>query len=198
MAIRGYLAALVLAPLLGAQGGPGSHTPPPPPPPVSSDLLDQLVGRWDITGMAGPRPIHELADAEWVLDHQFLRIHRKQIDGPDETVLHIGFDEFLKRFVQFRLDTRGARGAETLAYGLPKGDNKLEFTFEYPTTLFRETWTWDAKEKTWQFLSESGPRNSKGTPAYSPVSIMTWRRFQGGRGAPRVPIPPAFHPPSPQ
>jgi hypothetical protein len=148
--------------------------------------------------MAGPRPIHERADAEWVLERQFLRIHRKQIDGPGEAVLHIGFDETLKRFVQFRLDTNGARGAETPAYGLQKGDNKLEFTFDYPMSLFRETWTWDAKEKTWQVLSEKGPKNSKGTPTYSPVSAMTWRRIQGGRGGRRGPFSPPLHPPSPQ
>jgi hypothetical protein len=192
MAIRRYLAALVLAPLLGAQGGPGVHQPPAP---VPSDLLDQLVGFWDITGMAGPLPIHERADAAWILNHQFLMIHRKEIDGPDVAVLHIGFDEGLKRFVQFRLDTNGARGAETPAYGLQKSDNILEFTFLYPMSLFRETWTWDAKEKTWQVLSEKGPKNSKG----SPVSTMTWRRIQGGRGGPRGPGPqrpqPPPHPP---
>jgi hypothetical protein len=192
MAIRRYLAALLLAPLLGAQGAPAVH---PPPTPVPSDLLDQLVGIWDITGMAGPRPVHEHANVEWVLNRQFLRIHRQQIDGPDESVLHIGFDQVFKRFVQFRLDTNGARGAETPAYGLQKGDNKLEFTFDYPNSLFRETWTWDAKERTWQFLTESGPKNPKGI-TYTLFSTMIWRRMPPeGRGR-RGPPPP--RPPSPQ
>jgi hypothetical protein len=193
MAIRRYLAALVLAPLLGAQGGAGVH---PPPTPVPSDLLDQLVGVWDITGTAGPNPIHERAIVEWILNRQFLRIHRQQIDGPDEAVLEIGFDPLFKQFVQFRFDTFGARGAETPAYGLQKGDNKLEFTFLYPTQLFRETWTLDPKERTWQFLSEYGPKNPKGV-AFTVASTMTWHRFQGGRGGGRR-GPPPQRPQSPQ
>lgn len=179
---------LLLATLLAAQGGPGLHAPPPP---VPSDLLDQLVGFWDITGTAtgpaGPTPIHERGNVEWILNRQFLMIHHKQIDGPDESVLHIGFDPLLKRFVQFRLDANGARGAETPAYGLQNGDNKLEFTFEYPTSLVRETWTWDPKEKTWQFLSEYGVKNAKAP--LKPFFATTWRRLQGGRGGPRGPGP---------
>jgi hypothetical protein len=193
MAIRAYLAALLLVPFLAAQGGPGIQTPPPP---VQNELLDQLQGVWDITGTAGPRPIHERADAEWLLNHQFLRIHRKQADGPEESLMYVGFDSVLMRLVAFRMDTRGARGAETLGYGLQKGD-KLEFTFDYPTSQFRETWSWDAKEKTWQFLVEVEEKNTKNAH-FVPRTTTTWRRIQGGRGGPRGPIPPPLHSPSQQ
>ena len=168
----------LLVTTLGAQNVPG---PQPPPAPVQSDLLDQLAGVWAITGTVRGQPVREVADAEWVLNHQFLRIHRKQLDGPGESVVHVGFDTVLQRYVAFRLDNLGARGAETLGYGLPKGDNKLEFTFDYPTSQFRETWTWDAKEKTWQFVLEIGPKNSKGIN-YSAFSTLTLRHAQGGRG----------------
>jgi hypothetical protein len=180
-----YLAALVLAPILSAQSLPNRQQPP-----VQSDLLDQLVGVWDITGTILGVPVHERADAEWVLSHQFLRVHR--FDGPTESVVHVGFDTVLQRFVAFRLDTYGARGGETLGYGVPKGD-KLEFDFDYPTSLVRETWSWDAKEKTWQFLVETQKKNVKGA-TWSTVSTLNLRRIQMGRGGPRGFIPQPPHP----
>jgi hypothetical protein len=198
-----YLTALVLAPVLVTTLVAQSVPSPPLSPPVQSDLLDQLAGAWDITGTTGSRPVHERADAEWVLGHEFLRIHRKQLDGPGESVVHVGFDTFLKRFVAFRVDSlTGAHGAETLGYGLQKADNKLEFDFEYPSSLWRETWTWDAKEKTWQFMVEVAKKDPKGIN-YTPFSTLTLRRIQGGRGggrgfAPQRPQAPPFpQPPQP-
>jgi hypothetical protein len=185
------LALLVLAPMLGAQNGPNQ-----PQPPVQNDLLDQLVGVWAVAGTIRGEPVREEADAVWVLGHQFLRIHRKQLDGPAESIVHVGFDTVLQRFVAFRLDTNGARGGETLGYGVPKGD-KLEFDYDYPTSLFRETWSWDAKEKAWQFLSEIQRKNVKGA-TWSTFSSLTLHSIRVGRGGPGRgfgPQPP--HPPSP-
>jgi|HubBroStandDraft_1064217.scaffolds.fasta_scaffold397389_2 hypothetical protein len=192
------LAALVLARVLSAQNGPN------PQPPVQSDLLDQLLGSWDITGMIRGAPVHEKADAEWVLAHQFLRIHRQQIEGPAESVVHVGFDTVLQRFVAFRLDNLGARGGETLGYGRQTAD-KLQFNFEYPTSQIRETWSWDAKEKTWQFLVEIRKKDSK-SANFDTFSTLTLRSVRGGRGRPRgfgpqAPLPqppPSPQPPPPQ
>jgi hypothetical protein len=189
---KSCLAALALAavfvPILGAQTGPGVQQQP-----LNSDLLDQLLGVWAVAGTILGQPVREGADAEWVLGHQFLRIHRKQLDGPGESVMHVGFDTVLQRFVAIRLDSLSARGAETIGYGLQTGD-KLQFTFDYPTAPMRETWSWDGKEKTWQFVVEIERRNPKGA-AYVTFSTLNLRHFQGGRGGPRgfAPLPP--HPP---
>jgi hypothetical protein len=188
--LRRYLAALALAPLLGAQTGPGVQQPP-----LTNDLLDQLAGVWIVTGTVRGQPVREGADAEWVLGHQFLRIHRKQIDGPAESVVHVGFDTVLQRFVDIRMDSLSARGAETIGYGSQKGD-MLEFRFDYPTAPMRETWSWDAKEKTWQFVVEISRKNPKGD-TWVPFSTLSLRRFQGGRGGPRGFPPPPPHPQPP-
>src|SRR5580700_5694054 len=151
---KSRLAALVFVPVLFPTLR--AQTPPaaPPPglgvrqPPPSSDLLDQLVGGWTISGTVRGLPVREIADAEWVLGHQFLRFHRTQIDeGGVETLVYVGYDSVIQRYVVFRLDSFGARNAETPGYGSRTGD-KLEFAFDYPTAPIRETWTWDAKEKT--------------------------------------------------
>lgn len=175
--------ATLFAQVLGAQTGPGVQQPP-----LKSDLLDQLAGGfWEGTRLNSPG--RERVDAEWVLGHQFLRIHRKEIDGTVESVEHIGFDNVIQRYVAIRLDSFSARGGETIGYGLQTGD-KLEFTFDYPTAPIKETFSWDAKEKTWQVMAErKNPRDPKG--GWNVLSTVTLRRIRGARGGP----PPGFHPP---
>lgn len=181
------LAMLALAPLLAAQTGPGVQQPP-----FKSDLLDNMLGFWTVTGTTlGNRPVVEVADAEWVLGHQFLRLHRKEIRGPLETVIHIGFDTYNRRLVAIRVDSISALGAETPGFGLQDG-NKIEFTYNYPTVPFRETWTWDPASKSWQFLSESKDRK---TGMWNTVSNLTMKRGFGGRGFQPGP-PGAPHPPA--
>ena len=200
--MRHCLAALALVPVLfptlRAQNGPNVPQPglgvrQPPP---SSDLLDQLVGFWGITGVVRELPVREVADAEWVLGHQFLEFHRTQVDeGGVETVVYVGYDPGLQRYVAFRLDSFGARNAEYPGYGLRTGD-KLEFNFDYPNAPVRETWSWDAKEKTWQFLVEIGRKDSKGI-SYRPFSTLNLHHIPGGRGR-RGPAPQLPHPSPPQ
>jgi hypothetical protein len=169
---------ILLGTVLAAQTGPGV-----PQPPLHSDLLDQLIGNWDLTGAVRGQPVHERADAEWVLGHQFLRIHTKQIDGPVETVLHVGYDTVSERYVSIRLDSFSARGSETIGYGIRDGD-KLQFTFEYPSGPLKETWSWDAKERTWQFLVESKVKGN-----WTTFSTISLRRVRGRGGPPGGPPP---------
>jgi len=181
------LAMLALAPLLAAQTGPGVQQPP-----FKSDLLDNMVGFWTVSGTLGNRPVLEVADAEWVLGHQFLRLHRKEIRGSLETVMHIGFDTYNRRLVAIRIDNISALGAETPGFGLQDG-NKIEFTYNYPTVPFRETWTWDPASKSWQMLIESKDRK---TNTWNAVSTLTMKRGGfGGRGFPAAP-PAVPHPPA--
>ena len=167
------ISALLLMPALLAQ--PGVQQPP-----LHSELLDQLVGLWGINGTVGGQPDREGADAEWVLGHQFLRLHRKRLDGPMESVIHVGYDNVSERFVAIRMDSLSARGAETIGYGIKTGDQTIQFTFEYPSGPFKETWTFDPKERTWQFQTESKDRQGK----WVTFSTLTLHRVGGARRGP--------------
>jgi hypothetical protein len=168
---------ILLASGLAAQTSPGVSQPP-----LHSELLDQLTGPWDLTGTVRGQPTHERVLVDWVLGHQFLRVHRIQIDGPAETVIHVGYDTVSERYVLIRLDSFNARGAETLGYGIRDGD-KLQFTYEYPSGPFKETWSWDGKEKNWQFTVESKVKG-----AWTMFSSLTLHRPRGRGGPP--PFPP--------
>ena len=157
----------------------GSLLAAQPAAPFRDDLLDQLVGVWTLTGELRGQPIREATFAQWMIGHQFLMIHRKQTDGPRESFMYIGYDKVSERYVAHLLDTNGARGSETLGYGLRNGD-KIQFVFEYPSGPFHLTMSWDAKEKTWQFVLESKDRQGK----WNPVATETLRH-SAGRGSPQ-------------
>ena len=182
-----FVSALVLASAaLAQQPGPGH-----PQPPLHDELLDQLVGFWDLTGMLRGEPVHERVYAEWMLNHQFLAIHRKSVEGPDESILYIGFDPVSERYVAHRLDTLGGRGSETLGYGIRSGD-KIQFVFEYPSGPYHFTVSWDAAAKSWQFVLESKDRQGH----WSTFATQTLRPVRGGRGLRAPPLPPVPQPPA--
>jgi hypothetical protein len=193
--------ALALAPMvvqfiagtqLAAQSGPNQQQPP-----FKSDLLENLVGLWTFVLAPGARQIRGGADANWELGHQWLRLHQKEVDGP-ESVTYIGYDTYDHRLVAIRLDSISARGAETNGYGLQDG-NKIVFTFDYATVQIRQTWTWDPQAKTWQFLAESKPRRATTWNALPPLMLQRFSgrglppggpRPQGGLRPPQAPPPP--------
>jgi hypothetical protein len=176
------LPLILLAPLLAQQTGPQQQ------PPFRDDLLDQLVGFWDLTGTVRGDPVHERVDSEWILNHQFLRIHRKAAEGPHEQLMYVGYDPVSERYLVHLLDTFGGRGSETLGYGIRNGD-KIQFVFEYPSGPYHYTFAWDSKEKTWQFTLESKDRQGH----WSLFSTQSLRRTGPGPGL-RGPVGPGAPP----
>jgi hypothetical protein len=177
------LPLILLAPLMAQQAGPGLEQPP-----FHDDLLDQLVGFWDLMGSVRGQPVHERLDSEWILNHQFLRIHRKSVETPHEALMYIGYDPVSERYVAHLLDTFGARGSETLGYGIRSGD-KIQFVFEYPSGPYHYTLSWDSKEKSWQFVLESKDRQGH----WNTFSTQALRRTLPGP-VPRVPPAPGAAP----
>jgi hypothetical protein len=169
------LPLILLAPVLAAQPGPGVQQPV-----FHDDLLEQMAGFWDLTGDVRGQPVHERMSSEWILNHQFLRVHRKQVEGPHESLLYIGYDAVSERFVAHLMDTFGGRGSETLGYGIRSGD-KIQFVFEYPSGPYHFTMSWDTKDKSWQFVLESKDKQGHWTT----FSTQTLRRIRGRGGAPQ-------------
>ena len=118
--------------------------------PVKDDLLEQLAGSWKLTGTAaGGRPAQNDVTAEWVLDHQFLRIRFE--NGPYQAHVYLGYDNLSDRYVAHWLDVFGGRWSETLGYGHRKGD-AIELVFEYPDGPFHTTFRKEGAG--WRILME--------------------------------------------
>lgn len=119
------------------------------------ELLENLAGDWKVTRKIGGRTVENIVKAEWVLNHQFLLAHMKDVSNPPtyEAQIFIGYDNTSERYVAHWIDVFGGRFSETLGYGTRAG-NSIKFVFEYPEGPFRNTFTWNPETKTWLSLME--------------------------------------------
>ena len=126
------------------------------------DLLDKLVGNWKLTRKIRGQTVENSVRAEWVLNHQFLMVHMKDVAVPAtyEAMVFIGYDNASDRYVVHWLDQFGGRFSETLGYGTRSG-NSIKFVFEYPDGPFHNTFTWDEKAGAWNFLLETKNKAGK-------------------------------------
>ncbi|MGA7918283.1 MAG: DUF1579 family protein [Candidatus Acidiferrales bacterium] len=136
------------------------------PPEWRDTLIDHMAGTWKLEGQVMGRDAHHDVKAEWVLHHQFLRIHEKtSADAPKseeayEAIWFLGYDPVSERYLLHLMDVFGARFSETLGYGGRDG-NELHFVFEYPDGPFHTTYRWNPEKNTWEWLMEQKDKNDK-------------------------------------
>jgi hypothetical protein len=139
------------------------------PPAWHDELAEHMAGAWKIEGQVMGRPAHHEVQAEWALDHQFLRIHEKtSADAPAaesryEAIWFLGYDSISERYVLHLMDLFGARYSETLGYGVREG-NDIRFVFEYPDGPFHTVYRWIPQKDSWQWLMEQKNKEGKWTP----------------------------------
>jgi len=137
------------------------------------DLIDHMAGTWKLEGTMLGKPAHHTVTAEWILNHQFLRLHEvTSADAPAsedryEAFWFIGYDATSERYAVHLLDIFGGRDSETLGYGTRQGsrvdgksspgdqkDNSIALVFEYPDGPFHTTMRWIPESGTWQWHLE--------------------------------------------
>jgi len=118
-----FLAAL-LSPLAYAQQGP-----------INSPLLDHLAGHWVLKGtIAGQQTTHDI-DADWTLDHHYLRLHEvsRETDSQGkpkyDALIFIAWNEGPKQYACVWLDIFGGLAAESIGVATPK-ENEIPFVFK--------------------------------------------------------------------
>jgi len=132
------------------------------------DLVDHLAGTWTLEGQILGHDAHHDVQAEWLLNHQFLRIHEKtattapSAENRYEAFWFLGYDAISERYVLHLLDVFGGRYSEALGYGTRDGD-AIRFVFEYPDGPFHTTFRWSPEKDTWQWLLEQKDKNGKWT-----------------------------------
>ena len=137
------------------------------------DLLDKLVGNWRIVREFRNRTVENNATAEWVLNHQFLRVHMRDVTEPPryEAMVFIGFNPTEQRYVGHWIDVFGGEFSETLGLGKRNG-NLIEFTFQYPDSLLTNVFLFDAASGTW--TSKIDQQDESG--AFVPFCVDTYSR----------------------
>ncbi len=124
------------------------------------DLLDHLVGEWDATGFVHGAPSNQTFKAEWVLNHQFLRVTEKSKENaaghgfPFEGVFYFGYDNTGKHYSVHLMTVWGAH-ADSLGVGERKG-NEVKIVFSYGNDSVANRFIWQPDAKKWHIVVQDG------------------------------------------
>jgi hypothetical protein len=130
--------------------------------PVNSSLLDHLVGKWVLQGkIAGHDTTHDV-NAEWVLEHHYLRIHEvsRQKNGKGEpqyeATIFIGWNESTKQYACVWLDVLGGLTIESIGVA-SQNEDELPFVFknEKGAFTFKNDFVYDSKTDTWDWRMDN-------------------------------------------
>lgn len=140
--------------------GPESH--------FEDNLLDHLVGNWDLTGKMMGGELAQQCSAEWVLNHKFLRLECRETKNPPllkvryESTMYVGCSSTNHRYVVNLVDIFGA--SESLGLGR-RTDNSIDFAWEYPDGgAFENKFTWSPDSDTWVSELRQKDGSGKWTP----------------------------------
>src|SRR5579864_4780765 len=110
-AIKRYV---ILAVILAALTGMAQQAP------VHSPLLDHLAGKWLMQGTVGKQSVTHYFEAEWVLQHHYLRFHEFSREKNDkgepqyDAMVFIGWTEKTKQYACVWLDVYGGATPESI------------------------------------------------------------------------------------
>lgn len=77
------------------------------------DLLDHLVGKWNVSATVHGQKFTLDRQAEWVMGHQYLRIYEKShqvipwLKAPFERTIFIGYNHESKRYIVYEMTVHG-------------------------------------------------------------------------------------------
>ena len=183
--MRRFAFLLTLGGLFGAanmwaQSPPTSHTGPGAAHARTPDLLDRLVGRWQVVGQVHGRPATYAADGHRVLSGRFVELDMTDISSPPayEARVFIGEDTTATKVLVHWLDNFGAAYSVPAASGRIVGDT-IRFEFAYSSGPFRDTFVYHRANGGWTFRLEAGD----GSGGWRPFADYEVRRSKkaGGR-----------------
>lgn len=125
-------------------------------PPVDSSLLDHLAGKWVMQGTVGKQAVTHDLEAEWSLQHHYLRFREtsrdKNAKGEPQydAIVFIGWNQKTGQYSCVWLDVYGGLTTESIGVATPKEDElAFVFTNEQGEKSFTNTFMYDAKTNTW-------------------------------------------------
>ena len=124
------------------------------------DLLNNFVGKWDVSATVHGQKFTLDREAEWVMNHQYLRIHEKSrevipwLKVPFERTIFIGYNHQSKRYVVYELTVHGADGPfqpEGFSYGDRTGNELKMVLTKGSEVVITQRFAWDPSSKSWHF-----------------------------------------------
>jgi hypothetical protein len=134
-------------------------------PTFHDQLLDHFTGNWVLQGtIMGKENTHDIT-AEWVLGHQYLRIHEvsreKNAQGlPDyEANAYVGWNQPAGEYACVWLDTLGGIAPESIGHAKRAG-NEIHFLFKGKDGVFHTRFIYHPETRNWEWRMDS---EEKGT-----------------------------------
>lgn len=121
------------------------------------DFLDNLSGRWLLTGMMGEVELRQEVASRWVLGRKFMQMdfhsiaQRENPTASYEAVYHVGYNRQEGLYVLHLLDTTEIPIECTVGLGRRVGQS-IPFRFAYDDAIFTNTFTWQPEQSMWRFL----------------------------------------------
>lgn len=124
------------------------------------DLLDHLVGKWEVDATVHGQKFTLHREAEWVMSHQYLRIYEKSreiipwLKAPFERTLFIGYNHRSKRYIVYELTVHGGdvpHEPEGFYYAERKGNElKMDMT-KGAEVVGYSRFIWEPASGSWRF-----------------------------------------------
>jgi len=140
------------------------------------DLLNNLVGRWSLTGKMSDTALYQEVNAKWVLRELFVEMLFSPLRvgegrNPDYEALYlIGDDKKTGEYVLHLFDTFGVTSKPVPGTGVRK-ENSVGFRFDYTVGPWFNTFTWDPARRSWKnIITYEQKDGSEGTFAVKELS----------------------------
>ena len=124
------------------------------------DLLDHLVGKWDVSAVVYGQKFTLDREAEWVMSHQYLRIYEKSrevipwLKVPFERTIFIGYNHGSKKYLMYELTVHGGdvpHAPEGFYYAERTGNELKANVTNGPEVVSHMRFTWEPDSDTWHF-----------------------------------------------
>jgi hypothetical protein len=121
-----------------------------------------MIGKWVLLGtIEGKETTHDI-DTEWVLGHQYVRLHEvsreKNAQGQAEyeAIVFIGWDQPSSQYACLWLDSTGGGGLTAPAIGHAKrSGDEIAFLFKSADgSIFHTTFAYSKGTDSWQWLMD--------------------------------------------
>jgi hypothetical protein len=130
--------------------------------PVTSPLLDHITGHWVLRGTIKGKPTTHEVDAEWVIQHHYVRLHEVSADKDAtgqpqyEAMIFIGQIDTPKTYTCVWLDLYGGTNITSIGVAEPR-ENELPFIFkdEKGEVSFSNDFVYDPATGAWEWRMDN-------------------------------------------
>jgi hypothetical protein len=145
--------------------------------PAPDSFLDQMQGRWKVTGTYNGHSAKHNFKGEWEFRNGYLRFRdvseEEKADGLEEfeVIAYIGYDPANARYVCVWVDNSGTAAPESVAAATARVGDSLPFVFKSKDGAFHSTFIYNSKGNTWTWNMDSEKNG-----AFQPIARLTLRR----------------------